>query len=263
MSVVGDDYREVLLQQFQDRRERRPSYSMRAYARDLGITPSNLSDILKRRCGLSASAAMKISQALKMSDDEAQYFADLVESKHGRNKIDRQAAIERVRRRRHDPFAKESDTSTAIFSDWSNLALLELIDVKKGIVDATTAAQALGLTPEAAERGLTYLIDAGYVGRSDGKYKRLQPYVFGNTAQPSTAIRDFHRQVLTLAADGLNQEISQRKFLSTFMTFDSKRIEEARAFLEEVDRQFFAKFEATDEADSVYAVGLQLFRVDR
>jgi uncharacterized protein (TIGR02147 family) len=259
------DYRDVLLRHFELKRAKRPNYSLRMFARDLNLTPSNLSDVLKGRCGISTAVASKISQALKFSTDEALFFTDLVESRHARSRADREAALQRVQKHKQDPFLRTNNDSTvAVFTKWYYVATLEFLTMKNGEVEAETVADALGITDEQAHEALSQLLTSGQIRRESGKFVRNENYLFAESPVPSEVIRAYHRQVLTQAQAAIEtQPMSERKFLTTMMTFNASRLAEAIAYLEEVDREFFTRFEAKEETDSVYAFGLQLFRIDK
>jgi DNA-binding transcriptional regulator YdaS (Cro superfamily) len=71
------------LKQFLSERQRHnPAYSMRAFAKDLGIDSSNLSAILKKKRGLPAKRAEHIARRLRLSPIEAALF---VSSTHRRS----------------------------------------------------------------------------------------------------------------------------------------------------------------------------------
>ena len=59
--IFETDFREVLKQVLQKRAGNNPSYSQRAFARDLGISPSTLSEVLKGRYGLSEKKSREIA----------------------------------------------------------------------------------------------------------------------------------------------------------------------------------------------------------
>ncbi|MGZ3710379.1 MAG: hypothetical protein ACXVBE_01430 [Bdellovibrionota bacterium] len=50
--TITQDYREKIRQAMESRAARNPRYSMRSFAKDLGISPSRLSEVLKGRYGL-------------------------------------------------------------------------------------------------------------------------------------------------------------------------------------------------------------------
>ena len=79
------DYKIYLTREFEFRRRRNSGYSLRAFARDLEIQPSKLSEILSQRVGMSTATAEKIAANLKLLDDESRHFISLVERDHGRS----------------------------------------------------------------------------------------------------------------------------------------------------------------------------------
>ncbi len=258
------DYRDVLLRHFELKRAKRASYSLRMFARDLELTPSNLSDVLKGRCGISAIVASRIAQILKMNTEEAIYFADLVESKHARSRADREAALERVRKHTLNPFSRKAKPETIpLFEKWYYVATLEFLTLKNGEPSVDAIADALGISTDEVHEALSRLLVSGAIRREGERFVRTENYLFADSPVPSATIRSFHKQVLDLGKDAIDQQaIDQRKFLSTLFTFDSRRLAEAIAYLENLDQDFFTKFESKEDSDSVYAFSLQLFRVD-
>ena len=64
----------LIREQLSKRQKANPSYSLRAFARDLGMDPSTLSAILKGKRAFPVKSCEQISQALNLSPMEKQYF---------------------------------------------------------------------------------------------------------------------------------------------------------------------------------------------
>ena len=92
------DYRVQLRRELNRRRYANPYYSLRAFARDLKIAPSRLSEIFNHKQGLSRKAALKIADILGYIGETREYFLDSVTAQHARSKIDRQSARIRLGR---------------------------------------------------------------------------------------------------------------------------------------------------------------------
>lgn len=90
--IMALQYQDFLLEEFRSRRSRNPHYSLRAFARDLGMPASKLSQNLRGLCGISVAKAEKIAAKLQMRDDEKHLFLALVESQHARSRVARQQA---------------------------------------------------------------------------------------------------------------------------------------------------------------------------
>lgn len=80
---------EYLIDRFQMRVDRNPHYSLRAFARDLKIDASRLSQILKGKQGLSMTFAERICYSLRLSEAESRHFCHLVASRHARSNFAR------------------------------------------------------------------------------------------------------------------------------------------------------------------------------
>ena len=75
-------YRSILKDELLRRIRQNPRYSLRAFARDLRLSPSRLSEVLSGKQGLSRQAAKAITERLGWRGSEAERFIDLVESQH-------------------------------------------------------------------------------------------------------------------------------------------------------------------------------------
>ena len=92
-------FRQILEREFAFRRTRNSSYSLRAYARDLGFAPSSLSEILHGRIGMSSQSATRVSAALRLTTEETAEFVDSVQMTHARSEEERKRAWLKTRLR--------------------------------------------------------------------------------------------------------------------------------------------------------------------
>jgi uncharacterized protein (TIGR02147 family) len=89
-------YRDILKEEFSQRRRRNPRYSLRAFARDLKLSPSMLCDVINGNHGLSRAGASKVAQALNLNPQESEFFCDLVDCTNARSAIKRETARLRI-----------------------------------------------------------------------------------------------------------------------------------------------------------------------
>src|SRR4051812_22994437 len=90
------DYRQFLKREFGTRSRAQEKYSLRSFARDLGLAPSRLSEILNHKQGLSFDLAQRVGEKLGLNDRELELFCHLVESEHARSQVKRELAKTRV-----------------------------------------------------------------------------------------------------------------------------------------------------------------------
>lgn len=82
---IFDSYQAALKYEFEQRQKRNPMYSLRAYARDLDLSPSHLSKVLSNKSGLSTHRAMVVAKNMGLHSKNINWFKSLVEAQHSRN----------------------------------------------------------------------------------------------------------------------------------------------------------------------------------
>jgi len=90
------DYRLVLKAELERRRSRNASYSLRAFARDLELSPSRLSRVLNGKEALSRPRAERIGGKLGFQKDQIELFCDLVDVEHASTESEQALARARV-----------------------------------------------------------------------------------------------------------------------------------------------------------------------
>ena len=81
------DYRTFLKHLLESRKEKNSSYSLRALARDISMSPSQLSAVLSGKKRISVGKAYTISKHLQLSHHETEYLLSLVELQLMQSKI--------------------------------------------------------------------------------------------------------------------------------------------------------------------------------
>jgi plasmid maintenance system antidote protein VapI len=71
-------YINKLKQKLSETQEKNPNYSLRAYARDLGIHPASLSLIIKSKRAFPLNSFDRVSEALGLTEDEKILFLESV-----------------------------------------------------------------------------------------------------------------------------------------------------------------------------------------
>lgn len=120
MSERIDNYRAILLDNYNRRKARNSSYSLRAFGRDLGLSSSRLSEILSGKTGISLNRGIGIAQRLGLEGDEKNLFLDLIEAEHARSGISRSLARQRL-------LLRKKNTLTSLTMDQLELSKICLI----------------------------------------------------------------------------------------------------------------------------------------
>ncbi|MGZ3796604.1 MAG: helix-turn-helix domain-containing protein, partial [Pseudobdellovibrionaceae bacterium] len=74
---MKQDIQSILKSELRTRQKSNSSYSLRAFARDIQLSPGYLSDLMKGKKKVSVDTAMKISKALSWSWRDTQVFLQM------------------------------------------------------------------------------------------------------------------------------------------------------------------------------------------
>lgn len=260
------DYREVLREAYEARNQRNSGYSHRAFARDLGLSSSRLSEILGGRYGLSTQAALKIAACLKLGSAEREYFRDLVESRHARSRLERAAARERLERRRERArFHRIRRDAFQVIEGWHHFAILELLTLRGARSSARWIAERLEIPLDEALAAVERLFRLGYLSKDgSGNWVPTEDFTATDTDIPSRAQRSFHKQMMAKARVAIEEQpLGEREFLSLVLSVDSRELSEAKEAIRRFHDEFCARFGTGAGKDRVYCLGIQLHELGR
>jgi uncharacterized protein (TIGR02147 family) len=263
MFSLSNDPIEYLSSEFQNRQARRQEYSLRAFARDLNLSPSTLSELLNRKVGLSVQAADKLSKRMKLSDPHADHFVDLVASRHARSARAREEAGARANARMRSANSQMSLDKYRVVADWYHFAILELVDLHHRYHSAASLALALRIPVRLIEEGLSRLIQVGELIVSSDGWKTASASTTAGEDIASQALRAHHSQILQKAQHALeDQEVSTREYHATFLAIDHADLPEFKNELRRMRRELIKKFGQKPGRDRLYCLSTQLFRID-
>lgn len=257
------DFREVLQSQFAARCRKNPRYTLRSFARDLDVAPATLSEAMTGRHVPTSRTATKIAAALTLSDRQRQLFVAMVEAQHPRSPKKRSSA--RTRLGAGSPRTKERVVSldvVRVISDWYHFGILELVQTKGFQRSPQWIGRTLGIKPSQAEAAIQRLLDLGFLADQKGK---LVPTEANNTTPddiPSSAIRQFHCQIMAKATDALEgQTVLEREIKSMIVGIPREALPELRDVLRNFFETFKDKTTLMEPKDEIYGFSMQFFRL--
>jgi uncharacterized protein (TIGR02147 family) len=256
------DFRSILMLEFEQRKMRRASYSIRAFARDLAINPVTLTAVLNKRHGISRKVAEGIADRLKFDARRKGFFCDLVDSLHARTKFEKTQAQLRLKEYRAD-FDKIDDGDLHLLSRWFYPAVLEIVTNYGKKMTASQISSRLRISKAQAEEALGYLQENKMILKTKTGYAANRKHLKATGVSPSSVIRSWHQQVIDLSKIALErQPVQKRKYLTSVFGLDSTRVDEARKWLANAHQQFLDEFATQPTTDSVYAFSNQFFQID-
>lgn len=262
MLTQDKDYRLVLREELESRCGKNPRYSLRAFARDLGITSSRLSEVLSGRYGFSREAARKIAEQLGWSNSEITLFCDLVDAEHARAKQSRERARDRLAAT-PPAYQQLSLDAFQVISDWHHYAILELVAVDGFVNKPKWIAQRLGISDHVATAAIERLKRLDLLEEKNGRLQATDTFTATPSDVPSDALKKFHKQLLEKALTALHlQKVEERDISHLVLAVDRGQLKEAKETIRKFRRTFDARFGRGPKKNSVYCLGITFFKLE-
>ncbi len=241
-------YRSLLLDEFTARKKKNPLYSLRAFARDLAVSTTCLSDVLSGKRELSRKNALRVAEKLALSPAETNYLLN-------------ELGFRADKGREAKEFLQLDEDTFRLVSNWYYFPILSLCQIGK--TDAKVLAQCLGITEFEARGAIERLKRLGLIAEENGRLVKTTSMLSTTRDIPSAAIRNYHKQNLKIAERSLeNDPVNVRDFSAITFPADLKKLSEAKDLIMEFKRRL-ARIMETSESSEVYTLSIQLFPVAR
>lgn len=238
-----DQGRLLLLKELTARKNRNPSYSLRAFARDLGVSPAALSQYLARKRELSKRNRQSVIERLRLSPIEQESLW----------------ISARPSPSTRSTYGQIAEDTFRIISDWVSLATLNLAHIKGNKAESSWIAKRLGIPSSEAKDTLDRLVRVGLLEIKAGRMVRTTQSFATTTDVPSEAIKRFHLGVIRKAEQALlDLPVEKRDVTAITMPTDPAKLEDAKKILQKTRRQI-ADLVSKGEPSEVYVLSMQLF----
>ncbi len=229
-----------------------PHYSLRAYARDIGVHPATLSQILKGKRPLPIKDSGTVLNKLNLGPKERTLFMEsLLHSK---------VSLDRIKLDDEDERFMLDESYYKVIAEWEHYAVLDLFNLTHFTPVMSEITQRLGLTENRAEVVINNLITAGLLKvEVDGSFSKSYSEVRTTEDISSQALRDSHKETLKMGLDKLDEiEVELRDFSSATVAIDLTKLPEAKAIIREF-RQKMAALLRDGEKTDVYQLAIQFY----
>jgi len=237
----------ILVEDFEKRKTKNPSFSVRAYSRKLGVNHSALSEIMggKRMVGLKL--AERLSEALMLTPDLRESILE---------KNEKQVRAREVLRLKADQYK--------VISDWYHFAILSMAETEDFQSDPAWIAKRLGLTKSVIQEAIQRLERLEMIKLSKkGEITPTGQSFDSPDGVPSAAIRNTHHQYLDLARNSLETEpLEKRYFNGITMAIDPAKLPEAQKRIRKF-RDELCQYLESGSKKEVYQLCLQLFALSK
>ncbi len=241
----------LLQERFSALKRKNAKYSVRAFAKRVGLNSGALSSILSGKRNVSETLARRICEKLALDPQARMEILQLFPKK-----------------RRYDKPGNPVDTTYVqlsaaqyrVIAEWQHFGLLVLMRTQGFKNDIGWIARRLGMSPTKIEQAISRLVSIGLIEkREDGTLQRI-PQKFRTTDDVVDAsVQRSHEETLDLAKESLVREtIQERDFTHISLAIHPKSLSMAKELIRKFQDEF-AKLVESDDATEVYRLSMQLF----
>ncbi len=251
LDSVGS-FRGFLQAELARRCARNPRYSLRSFARHLGVDHSTLSQILRGKRPLTARAIEAYGQRLAVSPDQVRAYVAR-EQRFGSTEM---TTLREVQQLTHD--------TANLIGDWYHYAILELTRLREFRPDTRWIARVLGISPDQVNIALQRLLRLKLL---DMKSRNRWVDTSGDTvasldAFSQVAVRRLFEQVRELSLSAARRAPAGfHDHSSATLAVSTNRLPEALARIARFRGELIAFLESAADRDDVYQLEINLFPV--
>lgn len=252
MENIEKYYITVLRDELCNRQRRNSSYSLRSYARDIGVHAGSLSQILKGQRSLPFNKAKTVLEELSLADDQRTLF---LESFY-RSKTN----IDHIEIEELDTRYVVDKANYEVLAQWEHFAVMEMFELSNFSVSLKSVEEKLKISFLRAKQVMENLLKAGLIKEVEGGgFLPLHEGVRTTEDINSRALRDSHLETMDMGKEKLKDiEVELRDFSSTTLALDLEKLPEAKTIIREFRQKMSALLRDGNKTE-IYQLAVQFF----
>lgn len=245
-------YQTLLREEFAHRQSRNAGYSFRAFARDLGVAVSTLSEVLNGVKGISVARARKLAKRLALTADLRELFVLSARAQHARSAVERDAAATSLRELTQRP--REVQPHTLAIVSWVVEAVLKLSERRGSPLDAESIARSLRASEDVVRFGQRFLTRLGFL--EDAPRSRAFLAFLGAGRRINVDYEQLLRRALEANADPHERD----RFWREPVLLEARDVDKAARLVERC-LEDIKRLETNGPSSQLFYVTTQLFQV--
>ena len=253
---------ELLRKAMARKQKTHPGYSLRALARDLGVSSSFVSAFFAGRKPVPFDRVDEICRRLEMDNFGADNLKQAI-ALHQISESQREMLTGgQARQWASQVYGQASKKDLDLRAKWYYIAILDLSSCSDFVSDVKWIARRLKIALGDASEGVEFLLRAGYLQEVDGRWQKKERHLRLPCPNSVKTVREFHKSYMLKAIQTMQEQTSPEEFARRLVTgvviaSNPENIAEAKRRLE------LALVEITQilvrgQCTEVYHLGVQL-----
>lgn len=258
-------YRDIIQEHYKQKRRKNPAYSLRSFARDVEISPSQLSEVLSGKTQLSVNKANILAKKLNFNESLRSHFVDLVQVESARSQAVREEALARINSRLNSQseFELSHDDFEGV-AYWQMIAVWSFLSLPAYDGTLESVATGLGLDELEVYNAIRRLNGANLIKMQDRRWVQAVKEFAAGGEIPSKVVREFHAALGKLGHKSIeDQTFEERHLESAVVNFAPERLHEVSEKISQFTQQLIDEFSSGDDVSEIYSLSLQFFRLSK
>ena len=226
---------------------------MRAHAKHLGLSPQELSEILRGKRHLPVKKAEVVTKKLNLSAEQTRKFNESLRAVKTRLKDIAKLGIS-------SEFELTEERHFRIISEWEYYAVITLLETNIKYQSYADISERLGLKSDRTKFVIECLIEEKMIHIDDQGFLQKSTERLSTTKDiPSKALKRGHQDILDLAIQKIDTvPVEDRFYSASTIAIKKENLNEAKNII----REFRAKLStmiSSGDPDEVYQMNIQLF----
>lgn len=241
-----------------------PRYSLRAFARDLDISPQQLSNVINGRRGIGPALAETISLKLNLPESLKVQFTESLKARFSRSKVQRKVSKTKMKILESDNQLKTLEVDVfKVISNWYHFTLVELIKISKSkFHHPTFFSSRLGIPESEVLLALERLERLNLIRSVGKKWVVNQETLIADFEISPESVKIFHKQILEKAMKALAfQSSGERYGSSSTLSIKLTDLERAKELIQKFRLEFDELISDPANGEEVFGLSIQFFKL--
>lgn len=233
-----------------------PQYSLRAYAKYLGVHSSTLSQVLTGKRGLPIKNAAVVASKLNLGPKERTLFLESL--------YQLKTSLDDIKVEQNDNRYMLDESYAKVIAEWEHYAVITLFDIDGFNADAEEISKRLGIHKNRAEVVLNNLLTCELVKTNEeGLLVKAHSSIRTTEDVTSKALKDSHIETLEMGKNKLEEiEVDLRDFSAMTIAMDLERMPEVKTIIREFRQKMLALLRDGKKTD-VCQLSIQFYPITK
>lgn len=252
------------------KKKRNPSFSIRAWAKSLGITShSQLHQMIYGKRAIPKKYLSNLVKNLNLTNGEIEYLEALIDIQKAKSDEEKSFYLNKIlSKKKQLKVVFHEIESFDLVKNPLHFFILEIFQLKDRTFTVEKIKDMLQFDYSTAEikRAIDTLLKLKLATKiSENEYAKIPNSIFTQNDVPSAAVREYHKNLSELSKVAIeNQHVSEREFNAMSFNIKKENLADAKRAIREFREQFVEKFCAMEsEGDQTYHLNVNFFAVTK